>query len=108
MITEKDLQEAIAECRGVKNPNANTCIKLAAFYTIKNQLYPDDSGYSFTSSPRSHVSVIEYDGVSEFAEVTNGKEFLSVWGVIEELMTTLQITNPRLYNNVIQKIKGGA
>ena len=41
MITEQDLQEAIAECQGERHPNANTCMKLAAFYTIKNELYPD-------------------------------------------------------------------
>ena len=35
MITEMDLQEAIAECQGKRNPNADTCIKLAAFYIIK-------------------------------------------------------------------------
>ena len=34
MITEQDLREAIAECQGQRNPNANTCIKLAAYYTI--------------------------------------------------------------------------
>ena len=41
MITENDLQEAIAECEGVRNPTANTCLKLAAFYTIKDKLYPE-------------------------------------------------------------------
>ncbi len=40
MITEHDLQEAIAECQGKRNPDANTCIKLAAFYTIKEHLFP--------------------------------------------------------------------
>ena len=34
MITEQDLLEAIAECQGQRNPNANTCIKLAAYYII--------------------------------------------------------------------------
>ena len=38
MITEKDLLEAIAECQGERNPNANTCIKLAAYYTILDHL----------------------------------------------------------------------
>ena len=52
MITEKDLRAAIAECQGARNPNATTCIKLAAFYTILNNLYPEqkeeavDAGYS--------------------------------------------------------------
>ena len=39
MITEKDLQEAIAECQGQRNPNASTCIKLAAFLTIQKELF---------------------------------------------------------------------
>ena len=39
MITEQDLREAIAECQGQRNPNANTCIKLAAFLTIQRELY---------------------------------------------------------------------
>ena len=39
MIREEDLQEAIAECQGQRNPNANTAIKLAAFYTIRRELF---------------------------------------------------------------------
>ena len=41
MITEHDLQAAIAECQGKRNPDASTCIKLAAFYTIRNHLFPE-------------------------------------------------------------------
>lgn len=37
MIKLEDLEEAIAECQGQRNPNADTCIKLAAFYTIKRK-----------------------------------------------------------------------
>ena len=39
MITEKDLQEAIAECKGKRNPDSSTCIKLAAFLIIQEHLY---------------------------------------------------------------------
>lgn len=38
MITDQALQEAIAECNGKKNPDANTCMKLAAYYTIRDHL----------------------------------------------------------------------
>ena len=40
MITEQDLLSAIAECQGERNPNANTCIKLAAYYTILDNIRP--------------------------------------------------------------------
>ena len=55
MITRKDLIEAIEKCQGQKNPNANTCIKLAAYYTILDHTPEDDSGYSF-SGPSSEFS----------------------------------------------------
>ena len=38
MIREEDVREAIAEMQGQKNPNANTCIKLAAYYIIQDHI----------------------------------------------------------------------
>ena len=58
MITEKDLQEAIAECEGQRNPNANTCIKLAAFYTIRQHMFGEDQiseAHSFASQPSIQI-----------------------------------------------------
>lgn len=67
MITEHDLQEAIAECQGERNPNAQTCIKLAAFYTIRDHLYPEPQQdqieprtYSYTAAPDSTGDTIFY------------------------------------------------
>ena len=45
MITEKDLQDAIAECQGERKPNANTCIKLAAYFTIYDHLFPKEADF---------------------------------------------------------------
>ena len=45
MITEKDLQDAIAECQGERKPNANTCIKLAAYFTIYDHLFPKEAAF---------------------------------------------------------------
>lgn len=108
MITEKDLQEAIAECQGVRKPDAKTCMMLAAFMTIKDHMYPDDQEepiklpqYSYAESPVERVS---YYSDSEFSQVVDGKNMDDVWGIIDELMTTLQVLQPRLYNSVIRKI----
>ena len=65
MITEKDLQEAIAECEGARNPNANTCIKLAAFYTIRQHMFGEQPSYSFSAPPVEPETPIVSD--SEFA-----------------------------------------
>ena len=106
MITERDLQEAIAECEGQRNPNAGTCMKLAAYYTILNQKngsqVDDINKYSFSSGL---ASPIEYFSDTEFSEVIHGRELNEVFQVIDELMTTLQIVNPRLYDGVMRKLQ---
>ena len=112
MITEKDLQEAIAECLGNRTPNANTCIKLAAYYTIQNELYPKtkmqdqgnrieviDRGQSFDAPP------VMIDSESEFAQAVNKLPTDVAWSVMEELMNTLQVINPRLYAGVMRKLE---
>lgn len=106
MITEKDLLEAIAECQGQRNPNANTCIKLAAYYTILQNITEDEHSsnpvsYSYAGPP---ANTINYDGDSEFLQLISGKNQEDVIPVIDELMTTLQVINPRLYSSVIRKL----
>lgn len=109
MITEKDLQEAIAECEGARNPNANTCIKLAAFYTIKRELFggksPSTENYSF-SGANDAQTIISYDGISEFAQSVNGADQKSVMSIMDELMEALYVMQPKLYRSVISKLTG--
>ena len=74
MIREEDLLEAIAECQGERNPNAQTCRNLAAYYTI-------------------------LDHVRYNPRISN------VMGLMDELMDTLQVIQPRLYDAVMRKLK---
>ncbi len=119
MIREDDLREAIAEMQGQKNPNAQTCIKLAAYYTILDHITGKDqetnrewSGndpgpipvYREMSSYSAGSSAIEYEGESDFAKTIKGRDPSDVWPVMDELMTTLQVMHPRLYSGVMAKI----
>ena len=110
MITKEDLQEAIAECQGVRNPNANTAIKLAAFLIIRRELYGEDPpSYSFAAEPPETVysgteSVGEY-GESDFLQAIQGKDPVAVWKIMDELMDTLKMVNERLYNSIMRKIR---
>lgn len=101
MITEKDLQEAIAECQGKRRPTASDCIKLAAFYTIRDHLYPDRfPDYSFGLP----ADVIEYEGKSDFANAVNGKKINDVLYIMDDLMNALQVLNPKLYEGVMRQL----
>lgn len=106
MITEKDLREAIAECQGQRNPNANTCIKLAAYYTILDHTTGEEPdpmpAYSFAGPEIENT--INYNGDSEFLQLINGRDQSEVLPVMDELMSTLQVINPRLYNSVLRKL----
>lgn len=107
MITEFDLDTAIAECQGKRNPDANTCIKLAAFYTIKRELYGEEKesvqpAYSY--APASDRKIIEIDSDSEFARAVDGRYQNDVLPVIDELMSTLKVIQPKLYNAVMDRL----
>ncbi len=107
MITEQDLLEAIAECQGQRNPNANTCIKLAAYYTILNNLHQTSdtlvshSGYSY--SPPNAENTVEYTSSTDFAKIINGKSAMAMWEIVDELMSALMYLNPKLYNDAMTK-----
>lgn len=110
MIREIDLLEAIAECQGERNPNANTCIKLAAYYTLKNQLYPDRPespeqipGYSYQAGQTAQK--ITYTGDSDIARLIDGEDMEKVCSIFEELMLSIQILEPRLYAAVLRKFQ---
>lgn len=112
MITEKDLQEAIAECIGQRNPNANTAIKLAAFYTIKRELYGEDkdavqlpspAGYSFAPAPE--VSLVDNPSDSEFARIVDGRPQKEIWPLMDEMMDTISMIHPNLYHAVLDRLR---
>lgn len=111
MITEKDLEEAIAECQGQRNPNANTCIKLAAYLTIKQALYglPEEQGYSYAPPPtlgdQDEETTVDYKSDTEFSKLVDGKPQADVMPVLDEMMAILQATNPRLYAGVVRKLE---
>lgn len=102
MIKESDLLEAIAECQGQRNPNANTCIKLAAYYTILDHItggkeIPEVSAYSFAAKT--------YQSDSEFWSVASGLDENTLMSVIDELMQTIKAVQPRLYDAVMRKLR---
>lgn len=111
MITEQDLRAAIAECEGERNPNANTCIMLAAFYTIYEHMYgvrdsepaPAPTLPQMSFSAGSNSDTIPY-GNSEFAKLVQEKGITAAWGAVEELVDTVATIVPRLYDGFMRRL----
>lgn len=90
MITPEDLTQAIAECMGAPNPSANTCMKLAAYFII-----------------RDHIADTEISGDSEFMNAVRKSDLKHVLAVLDDVMKDLQAINPRMYDNAIKRILSG-
>jgi len=109
LITERDLEQAIAECQGERNPNAQTCIKLAAFYTIRQEMFgkPEQlPSYSYAAPPDEPVDThIDYTSDTDFSRVIDGRDPDDVWPVMDELMSAVQTLLPRLYDGVMRRLQ---
>lgn len=86
---------------------------LAAFYTIQERLYPDreriaPQAVSYAPPPEQSENTITYNSGTEFSEAVarSRKKPDEVWAIMDELMETLHVINPRLYGGVMRKIEG--
>ena len=78
--------------------------KLAALYIVR-----DHMGIAPAESGAPAVSVVQMEtmpkyGESEFLQMIAGKPIADVMPALDELMATVQVLNPRLYDSVIRKL----
>ena len=84
--------------------------KLANLYTIRNQMRQSEqrqqepiSTYSLAVAPEPAYTG-RY-GDSEFLREIEGRDQEDVFHIMDDLMDTLQVANPRVYNGVMRKIR---
>lgn len=101
MVTEKELLSAIWECE--QDPiTPSKFEKLAHLYIVHDYLYGDKVySYSNVKEPETQIKV---SGESEFLKAVNGISIEKSWAVIDELMETIKVINPKLYNGVLRKL----
>ena len=103
MITEQDLKAAIAECQGERNPDARTCIKLAAYYTIQQAMY-GVQGYSYATEPDRTPYTISLNSGTEFARAVEGRSPDEIMPIMDEAMTLLQTVFPQCYDAILRRL----
>lgn len=75
-----------------------TVERLAWLYIVRDHT-------ALTSDPsKTNMERTISGGTSDFCRACEGKAIESVMNVADELMTTLQIIQPRLYNAVMEKL----
>ena len=105
MFTEAELIDAIDQIKNGKHSIQN-CEKLAAIYTVLDHLYgakPQmDFGYSNDNKIEPEIGLY---GKSKFLKLIAGKPAEKVWLLMDELVEAIQVLNPSLYLNFIQKLE---
>ena len=103
MFSKSQLLDAIEELEASPATYQNA-EKLATFYTLFDHLYIQKEPLQRIESTRE-VTIDRY-GDSVFLTAITDKKADDIWMVMDELMQTIQILNPRLYRATLDRIKG--
>lgn len=95
MISVDELDRAILEHESRDTSYAN-CERLAWLYIVRDHL---------NGVPSRQPVPVDADGESDFLKAVHGRDSVHVWAVLDELMETLGVVNPRLYAAVLRKIE---
>ena len=108
MLDRKEIDLEIAKWEYLESSYPNYS-KLAYLYIIRDHMgeenvKQDPVAYdaSYSSSP---ADTDEIDGDSEFLEAVRRIRQEDAWSIMDDLMDTLHVANPRVYNGVMRKIR---
>lgn len=106
MIDEKELQLWISRLETEESSWGNY-EKLAALYTIANQhkkVSFSEMPVMYSAAPAPEVQLVGEYGDSPFLQAVAKVSPEKAWGVMDELMDALIISNSRVYNSVMAKL----
>lgn len=102
MFSKSELLDAIDELEASPATYQNA-EKLATFYLLYDHLYIKKEPETRIESVRE-VKINSY-GDSEFLQAISGQESEDTWLILDELMTTIRVLQPKLYQATIDRIK---
>ena len=109
MLNEQEICEYIAELEKQKNHTLGEYNLLSALYSIRDHAFGESdqqySAYSRAAEPVKTAEALDRYGDSDFLVAVYGKMPDAAWKVMDSLMDTLQVANPRLYESFMRKIK---
>lgn len=102
MFSKGELLDAIEELE-MSPATYQNAEKLATFYLLYEHLYVKKEPVNRVESVKE-VTIDRY-GDSEFFQAIEGKKSEEGWMVMDELMQTIQMLHPRLYQATIDKLR---
>lgn len=95
MINPEELDREILMLEKKDTTYAN-CERLAWLYIVRDHI---------TGQTTVQPTPLDISGDSEFLLSVGGKDSVAVWEIMDELMDTMRVNNPRAYNYILEKIK---
>lgn len=96
MIDRNEIERAIRDLEQ-RETTFSGCAKLADLYIVRDKLgRREDARYSYDVGPQLTGS--------DFLAAISGKDQTKLWAVMDELMDTLSVANPRVYDSVMRKV----
>ena len=101
MIDREELLCAIDQCEHEPmNPSVRQ--KLAQLYIIYDHSF--DRQAELKKIKTEKQTIISTGGTSDFLKAVEGKEANAIWDIINELMASIKVIQPGLYDAVLIKI----
>lgn len=100
MLDEREIDIEIAKWEYLESSYDNYA-KLANLYTIRDHVRTTDTPAAYSAAPAERLGV---HGDSDFLRAIADKSPADILPVIDDLMDTLCVANPRVYNGVMRKI----
>lgn len=100
------LQEIESEIRSAEQQKVtfNNVRDLALLYFVREHFTQASLPLTKMIEPESSDISLE-TAESEFLKSVRGKDSETVWNIMNELMSTIQMLEPKLYNAVMRKIQ---
>ena len=102
MLKKNELLDAIDELEA-SAPTFQNCQKLATFYLLYDHLYGENQ--IDCGSQVSRIEIIADYGTNDFLQAIAGADAERVIMVIDELMETVKVLQPRLYDATLTRLK---
>lgn len=96
MLSKREIEQAIAELETSASTYQN-CERLASLYIMHDHMYGK------VKAEFQYETVVGDYGMSDFLQTISGMESERAWLLMDELMSAVQVTNPRLYDGVMRK-----
>lgn len=101
MLDALEIRKEIARLEYEESSYPNYA-KLATLYTIRAEMNKENEPQS--AAPRAVVQSIPAYGSSEFLRIVSDKEPRDAWRVMDELMESLSVMQPKTYAAVMNKL----